>query len=274
MGLHHELRRLYPETESTSLTRMILDHVGYPPSAYHTDPDQLPGPSIIAQINEIVTELHTGKPIQYILGYTYFCDLEISVNENTLIPRPETEELVFKIIDHCLHSPATILDIGTGSGCIALALKKRIPEASVEGIDVNKEAIKVASENGYNNRLEVTWSVGDILNKAGWKEIGCFDLIASNPPYVRKGERAMMQANVLEFEPDEALFVEDGDPLVYYRAIAEFSISHLKESGTLWVEINEKFGAETSNLFKKAGFAQVTITNDIHEKERFIRAEK
>ncbi len=272
--LLQELRKLYPETESASISRVILDHSGYPSSTWLGDPDQEIGTDTLVQINEIVTQIHTGKPIQYILGYTYFCDLLINVNENVLIPRPETEELVYKIIDNCFQPPGRIIDIGTGSGSIALALKNHFPVAEVSGLDVSKDALKVASENGRSIRLEVNWIHGNILYDTNIDEEEHFDLIVSNPPYVLNSERSGMNVNVLEFEPGRALFVEDGDPLVFYRAIASFSREHLNDSGSLWVEINERFGLEAAKLFLNAGFRQVNVLKDIHEKERFIRAKK
>ena len=272
--LLQELKKIYPETESASLSRIILDHMGYPSTSYLGDPDQHIGPDTTAQINEIVTEIHTGKPIQYILGHTLFCDIQIKVNNNVLIPRPETEELVYKIIDDSKRSPGRIMDIGTGSGNIALALKNHFPLADVSGLDVSWEALRIASENGRINGLEVNWIAGDILQKTNLEEKDYFDLIVSNPPYVLNSERAVMSANVLEFEPGGALFVADSDPLVFYVEIASYSMSRLSESGSVWVEINERFGVETARLFIHAGFPHVHIFKDIHEKERFIRARK
>jgi len=272
--LLQELGKKYPEGESASMARIILDHAGHPASSYLKDPDQVPGPVTVVQINEIVSEIHTGKPIQYILGYTYFCDLRIIVNENVLIPRPETEEMVFKIIQHYHEPPKSILDIGTGSGCIALALKHRFTEATITGLDVSPKALDVAAENGRNNSHEVNWIEGDILHETHWSYENGFDLIVSNPPYVRNSERAIMDANVLDYEPGNALFVDDTDPLVFYKKIASLGANHLNDHGILWVEINEQMGGKTAALFKKAGFQKVTIVKDIHEKERFIRANK
>lgn len=270
--LLNEIRKTYPEGESVSIVRLILDHVGYPTSVFLSDPDQVPKPATVAQINEIVSEIHTRKPIQYILGHAHFCDLKISVNDNVLIPRPETEEMVHKIIAHCTQPPDHILDIGTGSGCMALALKSHFSETSAYGLDVSYEALEVATENGRSSGLEVHWIQGDIFNETTGYGVERFDLIVSNPPYVLNSERTKMNTNVLDFEPAEALFVEDSEPLVYYNTIASLCMKHLKEGGIVWVEINEQFGAETALIFKRAGLQQVTILKDIHEKERFIRA--
>jgi len=273
-SLLQELRKIYPESESSSILRLILDHAGYPSSVYLRDPDRVPGAATVAQINEFVSEIHRGKPIQYILGYTHFCDIKISVNESVLIPRPETEEMVHHIIAQSSRAPDCILDIGTGSGCIALALKHQFSQATVHGFELSQTALKVASENGLVTGLEVNWIEGDILNKFTWNTDSGYDLIVSNPPYVLNSERAMMKINVLEFEPDEALFVEDSNPLLFYSAIAVFSMEQLNDNGTVWVEINEQLGAETAYIFERAGFRHVTILKDIHDKERFIRVEK
>ena len=271
-NLHLELRKMYPEEESASLARLILEHTGFPSERILREPQLVPGPPTIVQINEIVSEIHTGKPLQYILGYTHFYDLKIRVNQNVLVPRPETEEMVYRIIERISTPPHRILDVGTGSGCIALALKHRFPETEVYGIDVSTTALELAAENGRYHGLDVIWKDENILDSHSWKNYGGFDLIISNPPYVLNSERSEMLKNVLDFEPGGALFVEDHNPLVYYKAIAEYCEKYLKHGGTLWVEINERFGPATAQKLKEAGFRHVTILKDIHEKERFIEA--
>ncbi len=272
--LLQELRKIYPESESASILHLILDHAGYPSSVCLRDPERVPGSSTVVQINEIVSEIHTAKPIQYILGHTHFCDLKIRVNESVLIPRPETEEMVYKIMDRSSQPPDRIIDMGTGSGCIALALKNRFPNSIIYGFDLSQAVLQVAYENGFSNELEVNWLQGDILDETTWIVDAGFDLIVSNPPYVLNSERAMMNVNVLEFEPEEALFVADSNPLAFYDSIASFSKKHLNDCGEVWVEINEQLGSETALIFENAGFRHVTILKDIHEKERFIRVEK
>jgi release factor glutamine methyltransferase len=273
--LTHELRKDYPETEAESMTGLVLEHLGYPPSKIIMDPSLRPGPEILAQIKEIVAEIHTGKPIQYILGYSYFYDLKISVDKRVLIPRPETEEMVAQIISAGKdHFPFRIMDLGTGSGCIALALKKQYPEAEVFALDVSSGALEVAAGNGDALQLKVQWFRGDMTQPDSWEIPGSFDLVVSNPPYVRWCEQKEMQRNVLDFEPPGALFVPDSDPLLFYRAIATLGRERITEKGTVWVEINEMLGKETARLFSEAGYHQVTIIKDIHEKDRFIRASK
>jgi release factor glutamine methyltransferase len=268
--LHRELRKSYPEEETASLARLILEHTGFPSTRLLMEPQLVPSPATIVQINEIVAEIHTGKPLQYILGYTHFCDLKICVNQNVLIPRPETEEMVFRIIEQISKLPRRILDVGTGSGCIALAMKHRFPEAEVCGIDESRAALELAAANGKMNGLEVTWNEENILDRTSWRNPEGFDLIISNPPYVLKSEQSGMHSNVLNFEPGSALFVEDHDPLIFYRAIAEYGRNYLNKHGTLVVEINERFGPGTARIFEVSGFQNVTILKDLHEKERYI----
>jgi len=269
--LYRELRGIYPDGEATSLIRLILEHLGYELSAPVREPDLKPGSRAIAQINKIVSEIHTQRPIQYILGYTHFCELKIHLNEHVLIPRPETEEMVFRIIGQMEDPPERVLDIGTGSGCIALALKNYFPRSDVFGLDASREALNVARENARHTGLSISWIEGDILREFPEEDGMDFDLIVSNPPYVLQSQRTTMQANVLQFEPGHALFVTDKDPLVFYRRIAGFAAVHLGARGSLWVEINEQLGNETARVFKNAGFRNVTVLKDIHEKERFVQ---
>ena len=269
-----ELRQIYAENESESIARLILEHVGYPFSLVLHDPDQVAPSLLHAQINEIVAEIHTKKPIQYILGYTFFCDLRIKVNKNVLIPRPETEELVEKIKARITRPVQKIIDLGTGSGCIALALKQYFPESEVWAVDFSKGALKVAAENDRINKLQVNWRDMDLLSDSSLEQSLRFNLVVSNPPYVMESEQKLMDRNVTGFEPGSALFVKDHDPLIFYRAIASFCSRHLAENGELWVEINEQLGKETALLFTSFGFTKVSILKDIHEKERFIHARR
>jgi len=269
-----ELRQIYTENESDSIVRLIMEHVAYPLSVSLRDPDHVPGPAVAAQINALIDEIRTGLPIQYILGQTYFCDLKIEVDKRVLIPRPETEEMVEHIRVLAKEPIHRIIDLGTGSGCIALALKRNFPEAEVWGVDNSMGALSVAGVNSTNNKLEVNWGKMDLLNQLPETHWSTFDLVVSNPPYVMNSERAIMPHNVKGFEPQSALFVEDDDPLIFYRAIASFCKLHLSDSGEVWVEINEQLGKETSVLFKKEGFSSVQILRDIHEKERFINARR
>lgn len=273
-NLLSELRQIYSEKESDSIARLILEHLGYQLTDILLEPDQIPSKSIITQINEIVAEIPTGKPIQYILGYTCFCDMKIGVGKNVLIPRPETEEMVELIKATTPRSEQRIIDLGTGSGCIALALKRHYTDAEVWGVDISEGALSVASENGLLNNLQINWSVMDLLNDHTWNLGREFNLVVSNPPYVMNKERKDMAHNVTGFEPWSALFVEDQDPLIFYRAIASFCNQTLEHKGGAWVEINEQLGKETAEIFKKQGFTKVHIHRDIHQKERYINVRR
>ncbi|WP_198520117.1 peptide chain release factor N(5)-glutamine methyltransferase [Lacinutrix sp. Bg11-31] len=231
-------------------------------------------------IFDALEALKNEKPIQYILGETEFYGLPFKVDENTLIPRPETEELVQLIIDchskQSEESQPSILDIGTGSGCIAISLAKNIGNAQVYAMDVSAKAIKKAKENAVLNKVEVEFIEADILNicHSALDAESTFNVIVSNPPYVRNLEKAEIQNNVLNNEPHLALFVEDDNPLLFYKAITEFAVGKLKENGQLFFEINEYLGPETKILVETFGFKNVEIIKDLFGKDRMIKADK
>lgn len=225
--------------------------------------------SEMLKFTEVIKELKKGRPIQYVLGKADFYGMRFLVNEQVLIPRPETEELVQWIKENH-RDVSSVLDIGTGSGCIAIALKKIFGKAEVSGLDVSKEALKVARKNAEMNDVGVQFIHADIL--AGSASVKRFDLIVSNPPYVRLSEKESMHKNVREHEPHLALFVDNNDPLLFYRAIANYALGHLNEGGSIYFEINEAFGNEVKGLLQKAGFTDATIKKDLSGKERFVSA--
>lgn len=226
--------------------------------------------------------LKNEKPIQYILKETEFFGLPFKVNNHTLIPRPETEELVALVLQKAKNKKTNskthlILDIGTGSGCIAVSLAKNLPNAKVYALDVSKKALKIAKQNAALNEVEVTFFEIDILNEAIWDlefENLEFDTIVSNPPYVRNLEKAEIKNNVLNNEPHLALFVEDDNPLVFYKAITEFALERLDSSGQLFFEINEYLGEETKVLVESYGFKNVEIIKDMFGKDRIVKGVK
>lgn len=220
---------------------------------------------------DIVKKLKLDFPIQYIIGTTEFYGLPFNVNKNVLIPRPETEELVGWIIKDNKNKNTTILDIGTGSGCIAVSLKKHFQESSVYAVDISDEAINIAKSNALLNKVIINFSKLDILNYIGNITFPQFDVIVSNPPYVRESEKVQMNNNVLIYEPHEALFVPDNNPLLFYKAIAEFSSKHLRKEGYLYFEINENLSDELSKTLINKGFYNVTIGKDINNKNRMLR---
>ncbi len=236
--------------------------------------------------NSILEELKKEKPIQYIIGETEFYGLRFFVNQNTLIPRPETEELVALILNEAKYdsnlvemSCPKILDIGTGSGCIPIALKKNLPEASVFAIDISEEALAIAKKNAVENKVEVHFIQADILETTDLHNLPSsnfqlsthFDIIVSNPPYVRNLEKHEIKKNVLDYEPHLALFVEDEDALLFYRKIAQLAIKNLSENGTLYFEINQYLGKETVALLENLGFKNIELKKDIYGNDRMIR---
>lgn len=221
----------------------------------------------------LLTELKKEVPIQYLLGKTNFYGLDLEVNESVLIPRPETEELVEWIINENLKKDKTkkikILDIGTGSGCIAISLAKNIPNARVFAIDVSAEALSMAKKNARNNNVEITFLLQNILGTDDLKQD--FDIIVSNPPYVRNLEKQEIKKNVLDYEPHLALFVQDHDALIFYRKIAELAQKNLVESGKLYFEINQYLGTEMTDLLEKMNFKNIELRKDIYDNDRMIK---
>lgn len=222
--------------------------------------------------DSLLAQLKKEVPIQYLLGKTNFYGLDFEVNENVLIPRPETEELVEWIINENSKAEKSktikILDIGTGSGCIAISLAKNIPNARVYAMDVSKKAIETAKRNAINNKTDVTFILQDVLNA---EELKCnFDIIVSNPPYVRNLEKEEIKKNVLDYEPHLALFVEDNDALIFYRKIAELAQNNLLEGGQLYFEINQYLGDEMKDLLEKMNFKSIELRKDIYDNDRMI----
>lgn len=268
------LRTFYSEKELSSITYQIFKYLmGLSRLEIHTKTDVPLSKENQEKLNSTIEDLKKYKPIQYIIGEVEFYNIKLKVNYDVLIPRPETEELVDWIIkSNTIKNPA-IIDIGTGSGCIALALAANIPNAKVEGIDKSENALLVATRNAERNNLNVRFSKQDIftLNKL---ETNKYDIIVSNPPYVLNKEKEIMQQNVLDFEPHLALFVDDDDTLLFYRKISQMAMKALKNGGFVYFEINEKYGFECKNLLLKQGFENVELKKDINEKWRMIRGQK
>lgn len=222
--------------------------------------------------NSLLGQLKKEVPIQYLLGKASFYGLDFEVNENVLIPRPETEELVEWIINENSITDKTkklkILDIGTGSGCIAISLAKNLPNADVYALDVSKKALDTAKRNSVNNNVEVTFMLKNVLELEALKSN--YDIIVSNPPYVRNLEKVEIKKNVLNYEPHLALFVEDNDALIFYRKIAEIGKKNLLENGQLYFEINQYLGKETSDLLDQMNFKNIELKKDIYDNDRMI----
>jgi len=229
--------------------------------------------SAIEKWNSVLEKLEKEIPIQYILGNAHFYGLEFEVNENTLIPRPETEELVEWIIKNNEFSEEIkILDIGTGSGCIAISLAKNLPHAKVFAIDVSEKALETAKRNALKNETEVAFLLKNILETEDLDQQ--FDIIVSNPPYVRNLEKEKIKKNVLDYEPHLALFVGDNDALIFYRKIAELAQKNLTENGQLYFEINQYLGKEMIDLLEVKNFKNIELRKDIYENDRMIFGRK
>ena len=218
---------------------------------------------------EILDRINRREPIQYILGKAEFYERQFVVNNSVLIPRPETELLVRSVIDNHIPTP-TILDIGTGTGCIAITLALEMPTSQVYAIDISDDALTVAKQNAQNLKAEVHFSKWDILSDKVINQK--FDVLVSNPPYITEAEKRAMKSNVLDFEPHLALFVTDEDPLIFYRTIAKKGRSLLKPGGKVFVEINERFGSNVSNLFRSEGYTDIQILKDLDSKDRIVMA--
>ena len=268
-----QLCSIYDKDEANAMILILLEHYfNISRVKMALEPQLRLSESEMLTFHFAVKDLLKNKPIQYIIGETEFCDLKFKVNENVLIPRPETSELVMKIVNSqrpTANSQQSILDIGTGSGCIAISLAKMISGSEVYALDISEKALEVAKENAVNNNVEVTFIHDDILSLKN-KIYTKFDIIVSNPPYVRELEKAEMRDNVLNWEPHNALFVSDNNPLIFYRSILEFAKSHLKENGEIWFEINEFLGKEMTELCNEMGFSQVEVFNDFRGKERVL----
>jgi release factor glutamine methyltransferase len=272
--LLNQLRTVYSDGEASQVTDWVMEHLTGSKKAER----MLYKNAAITEKEEDLLHLYTKRllahePVQYVLNESWFCGLKFFVDKNVLIPRPETEELVEWIISNCKFpvDELKILDIGTGSGCIPIALKRRIRKADVWGCDVSEMALSVAKKNAATLGTEVNFLSLDFLDKNTWSQLPVFDIIVSNPPYVPVKDKESMQLNVLNYEPHRALFVPDNDPLVFYKAIAEFGRNHLSQKGTIYLEIHEDLGEATSELFQAAGY-KTELKKDMQQKDRLLKA--
>lgn len=266
-----ELSGLYPETEIQSFFNILVEfklHLSRIELALQHNFELHDDDFLFLQ--NVLSELKYQIPIQYIIGETEFYGLPFKVDKNVLIPRPETEELVEWIVqNHKNQHNIKILDIGSGSGCIAISLAKNLPKAKVSAIDISAEALNVAKNNAALNQVNVNFINSDILTIVELPDV--FDIIVSNPPYVRELEKDQMQQNVLANEPHIALFVKNENPLLFYDKIAELAKNHLTENGVLYFEINQYLGNETVKLLKTKGFKNIEVKKDIYGVDRMVK---
>lgn len=273
--LQTALSATYEGHELTTIIRTICcDMLGISSTSYYLKEEVTLTTEQETQLQGIIDRLLQGEPLQYIEGRAPFCGMEFAVNPSVLIPRPETAELVDWIAsDHATQQPR-ILDLGSGSGCIAIALSKRLPQAMVEACDISTEALTVAKENARTNEAPVSFFAHNMLN-LDTPLPHSYDILVSNPPYIRQSEAADMSVQVTEWEPYTALFVPDNDALRFYRAIAELGQTEaLRPGGHIYVEINQALGKETMALFEAYGYQDVELRKDIYGNERMIRVKK
>ena len=271
----NELNNIYSSQEIESFYKILLQHFGISQIDIALNPTLKFNEAELKFINKALHELKIETPIQYIVGETAFFNLTFKVTNSVLIPRPETEELVQWIIDNVKNQSnkkIKILDIGTGSGCIAISLAKNLPQANVFAIDISEEALKVAQQNADLNKVSIKFLKINILEEKKLSQQ--FDIIVSNPPYVRLQEKHQMKKNVLNFEPEMALFVDDENPLIFYDKITSLAKSHLTKDGQLYFEINQYFGNEMIELLNKNDFKNIILKKDFYEVDRMIKASK
>ncbi len=272
-NLHARLDHLYGPGESDWLIRTIFEHLkGW----NQVDIILKKGDEISefteGRVAEIVNDLEVFKPIQYIFGETYWHGLRLKVTPDVLIPRPETSQLVDIIVKENPQSDLRVMDLCTGSGCIAVALAKELRFAKVNAIDISPAALKIAAENATLNKVKINFSESDVLTLHPQPE--SFDIIVSNPPYVLESEKAEMASNVLDYEPPSALFVHDSDSIRFYTAIAKYSLSALRDGGKLYFELNPLTAKEVSDSMVAMGWKDIEIVRDMYGKNRFMRAIK
>jgi release factor glutamine methyltransferase len=270
-----ELDALYASGEAQAIVDLLffeLLHISR--SDLIKNPDEILTDNLMLMLEEKTNELLQYKPIQQVIGKAQFLGFDFIVDSSVLIPRPETEELVLLVEESIANIvEASILDIGSGSGCIPISLHKRNPNTKVQSIDVSVDALKVANLNNQNIGSSVNFLLQDFLNELEWESLGLFDVIVSNPPYIPFEEKQLLDKNVTMYEPSLALFVPDNNPLLFYEKISAFALKHLKKDGVVLMETHENFATDVSQLFESNGFVSAVIL-DVFNKKRFVRANR
>jgi release factor glutamine methyltransferase len=291
LQLCNSLRSIYEKAEADAIAKIVVESVSK--KIWKNIKEQELPANEIKLIQKIEQQLLSHRPVQYVLNEAWFYGLKFEVNENALIPRPETEELVDWVIKEMkdgkwkaenkkqvtddsqlpiINYHLSILDIGTGSGCIPISIKKHIPAVGITAIDVCSEALHVAINNAVKHETDINFKLLDFLDEGKWKELGKYDIIISNPPYIKNSESKTMSNHILQYEPHKALFVPNDDALLFYRKIADFALLHLQPNGVVYVEINQQLGQETVDLFLQKGFTTVKLRKDMSGNERFVKA--
>lgn len=274
--LKNSLQPLYDEREAAAIAHEVINHItGLSKTERLIQKDTALGEDKLQQYETALAALTKGVPMQYVIGEAWFMGAPYFVNKHVLIPRPETEELVQWIVDDNNNNTAvSIIDIGTGSGCIPISLKKLLPAATVTSGDVSNDALNVAKRNAEALDADVEFVLLNFLDYYSHTRLSYYDIIVSNPPYIPLSEKERLHTNVRDNEPSIALFVADNDPLIFYKALAIFGKGHLKQNGYIYCELDTGHAEETKKLFESEGYKEVVLKKDIHGNERMIRASK
>ncbi len=270
-----ELQTVYALSEATVITDWVFENIaGIKKADLIKNPLQQIPAAIVKKLTEKKEELLQNKPVQYVMGNTTFYNMQLQVSNKVLIPRPETEEMTNHIINtyRFEQKQLGVLDIGTGSGCIAIAIKKNLPSSKVIALDVSEGALDIARANAITNKTNIQCTHFDFLDESRWPELLQFDIIVSNPPYIPLNEKEKMAKNVVDYEPHNALFVPDNNPMLFYEKIARFGRSHLNYNGKVYVETHEDYAKEVAALFAASNYQQVITKKDLFGKERMIIA--
>jgi release factor glutamine methyltransferase len=269
-----QLYHIYDDREAQSIAGWVMEHLtGWQKIDRILNKNVKLSKPKLDELEQITQQLLAHKPVHYILHQAWFQGMKLYVDENVLIPRPETEELVQWVLEECRHAAPRILDVGTGSGCIPIALKKKLPNAEVVGCDISDGALKVAFRNAQEQNTPITLQQVDFLQQEERDELPVFDLIVSNPPYIALHEKAEIDKHVVEYEPHTALFVPDDDALVFYEHLAQFGLTHLAAGGFMMMEIHYQKGAAVKDLFESQGYA-AAMRKDMQGKDRFVKVTK
>ena len=272
--LLYQLFELYDDREAANIADWVIEFITGQKRIDRLIYKNIPlNEAQIKQLHLFIDKLLQNQPVQYVLNEAWFAAMKFYVDDNVLIPRPETEELVELVASNSKikHQKSKILDIGTGSGCIPIALKKKLPNAEITSIDVSEKALEIATKNAKDLRTAINLRQVDFLDNNTWESLGKFDIIVSNPPYIKQSESVNMSKHVTSYEPNIALFVADDDALIFYKKIAEFGKQHLTENGQIFVEINEVLGNETIALLESFGY-KALLKKDLQGKDRMAQS--
>jgi release factor glutamine methyltransferase len=270
------LKNIYDEREATNIADWVFENItGIKRIDRMLNKQTQLSHIATGQLNNALEQLLQYKPVQYVLGEAWFYKMKLFVNEYALIPRPETEELVEWIVSELKikNEELRIVDIGTGSGCIAIALKKELVSSTIFGIDISAEALSVAKQNTASQSVVINLLQIDFLDERNWNELSTFNIIVSNPPYIPEKEKDILEKNVILHEPHSALFVSDDDPFIFYKKLASFAVEHLDKKGKIYVEVHEKYADEVTAIFSQYHFTSI-IKKDIYGRERMICAQR